>query len=460
VDSSSTAPAAPYADWVTAAVTIQDAIDAAAPGDLILVTNGIYQTGGKAVVSIMTNRVAITKAVTVQSVNGPAVTIIQGYQLPDTTNGDGAIRCAYVADGATLTGFTLTGGGTRISGSSFDEQSGGGVWCETTTATVSNCFMVGNSARFGGAGAFGGNLQHCRLTDNESENHGGGAYRSILEACELIENRARFLGGGSGSSALNNCLVTGNSANSGGGIYFSDAVNCTITSNTAAMSGGGAYSGSLKNCILYYNTAPDGNFAGTAIELANCCTVPLPAGSGNITNPPAFLNPAAGQFQLQSNSPCINAGHNGFVLNPSDLDGQPRVQGETVDIGAYEFQNPSSRISYAWLQHNGLTSDGTADGTDADGDGLTAWQEWRCRTDPTDPLSLLAMYPPTVTESGIVIAWQSVNGVLYRVERSSQPAGGIWDVLAQAISGEPGQTTFTNAVNSGIAPFFYRVGVE
>src|SRR6266571_318340 len=83
VDVNSANPTPPYTNWATAARVIQEAVDAAAAGDEIVVTNGIYATGGRAVSGTMTNRVAVDKPLTLRSVNGPQFTVIQGHQMRD-----------------------------------------------------------------------------------------------------------------------------------------------------------------------------------------------------------------------------------------------------------------------------------------------------------------------------------------------------------------------------------------
>lgn len=160
VDLNSPNPMPPYTDWSIAATNIQDAIDVAVAGEDVVVTNGVYATGGKTVSGSMTNRVALDKPVTVSSVNGPSFTTITGFQLLGTTNGVGAIRCAYLVDGATLKGFTLTGGATETAAINWG---GGGVWCQSTNAFVLNCVIRGNSSSAWGGG---GILGHARKLSN------------------------------------------------------------------------------------------------------------------------------------------------------------------------------------------------------------------------------------------------------------------------------------------------------
>jgi len=234
-----------------------------------------------------------------------------------------------------------------------------------------------------------------------------------------------------------------------------------LTRNAAGNFGGGAFGCSLNNCIVYFNTGTNvANYDSSSI-LNYSCTTPQPTnGIGNITNAPLFVDLAAGNLRLQSNSPCINTGNNTHASGSTDLDGRPRIAGGTVDIGAYEFQPGVSGVFIGWLQQYALPTDGLADTADPDGDRLNNWQEWRCGTDPTNVLSVLRLLAPVAEDTYVVVTWQSATGITYSLERTtSLGASSVFTPMATAILGQPGTTTYidTNAIGAG--PWFYRVGV-
>lgn len=500
VDEKSGIPIPPYLSWATAATVIQDAVDAAEPGDEVLVNDGIYATGGRAVFGL-TNRVYVDKPLTLRSANGPQFTIIRGHQVPGTTNGAGAIRCVYLQAPANLFGFTLTNGATLETGLMQYVRGGGGVLGSSAlTSLVSNCVLVGNSAHADGGGAYSAMLSNCTLTGNTAGGGGGGAADSRLNTCTLMGNAAA-VGGGTFSCNITNCTLAGNMAGTGGGAEQSILDGCILTQNIATTNGGGAnlsllsrcavvsntaasfgggvdrnlglngctivgnsaqygggvYMGGLTNCIVYYNTAQMDFPNYVPGSLTYCCSSPLPNGVGNISAPPAFVDLARGNLRLQTNSPCIDAGISLFV-GSADLDGRPRIVGARVDMGAYEFQGPTIGEFTGWLDQYDLMLDGSVDYADSDGDGMTNWDEWRAGTVPTNAASALRLLTPRWGVAGLAVSWQSVTNRSYYLQRAVDLGGQqSFSTLQSNLVGHTGVTTYSDTTAVGVGPYFYRV---
>lgn len=433
VNVNSTSPVAPYSDWSTAAKIIQDAVDVASAGDTVLVTNGIYQSGGRVAAGTLTNRVVVTNALVLQSVNGPAHTTLAGAHslFPSQPN----VRCLYLTGGAGVCGFTLSGGGTPTSSTSGPDSAGGGFWCPDGSCVVSNCIIAQNYGSVAAAG--GGTVNNSFFTNNQCS--------------------------GANGCVLNNCLLA---HNAGSGAMNSAIINCTVVFNNTSWTSpaAGALYCSVTNSLVYYNPDGGGAVAGSANYLGShfdsSCTWPIPpTGRGNFSNSPAIVS--TGNFHLTATSPCINAGENPPALPPIDLDGKPRIVGGTVDVGAYEFQTPASVISYAWLHSYGWPTDGSVDYLDFDGDGMNNWQEWRCGTDPLDAASVLMVTSVSNSAGGVTVTWQSVTNRTYSVERAtdlSVPAGFL--PIASGVAGQLGTTTFTDPGASSPDAAYYRIRVE
>lgn len=396
------------------------------------------------------------------------------------TYGGGGYYSAF--DDCTLTANSAASGGAAYYGTAVNSRlignsaSGGGgsfytvlvdCFLGTNTATgsggganfgsLSNCILAANSAQNGG-GMYNSKLTNCTLTANSASSLGGGANSGILVNCVITGNKATLAGGGAYNGILNNCLVVSNTAANGAGSSGSGLNSCTITANAASSSGGGVTSGSLINCIVYYNTAPSGSNYASSSSFNSSCTMPLPgSSSGCFTNAPRFVDRTAGNFHLQPTSPCIDVGNNSYVKGPTDLDGNPRVSGGLIDVGAYEFQ--SLDPFHTWLANYGLPTDGSADAIDSDQDGLSNWQEWMCGTNPTNALSALRMVCASPTPTNVLVSWQSVVGVVYVLNRSANLST-PFTVLATNILGQAGTTTYADTNLASPGPLFYRIGVS
>lgn len=259
--------------------SIQQAIDEAQAGDMIVLNEGTYHED----IDLQ------GKSLTLRSVdpNRPstaAATILHGTETVVTISGSGA--------GGTLAGLTITGG-TR------------GILCSGSHPAILRCRIVG----LRGPGielreAATPSLSHCVIADNQGD--------GVATAQEEVA-RGRKSGGAT-------------------------LTNCTIARNGRAGVAGGTPT--IANCIIYFNAV---SITGTPAGVTYSDIQGNWPGVGNLDADPQFaddyhLKSAAGRWDpltaswIQDNttSPCIDAG------DPSlPVLAEPAPNGGRINLGAY-----------------------------------------------------------------------------------------------------------------------------
>ena len=262
-------------------------------------------------------------------------------------------NCIFTFNSGTRGGGMVNDGGdSTLRKCTFSKNSatnyGGAMFHIRSEATLINCMFHRNSADDGGAMYNTKTSSHilikCRFIENSSSN-GGAIYNTYYSRPTLIS-----------------CIISGNSAQDKGGAIFnmglsnSTLINCTIVENRADNSVGGmlndeGYKPSVTNSIFWGNIDSSGTgesaqiFGGTPAINYSCVQgwTSVLGGTGNIGDDPLFLepdneDPNNRDFHLVPHSLCIDTGDPNYEAEPNetDLDRNPRVINNRIDMGAYE----------------------------------------------------------------------------------------------------------------------------
>jgi|SRR5271166_241763 len=383
--------------------TIQDAINAARNGDIVLVAPGTY----------FENINFNGKAITVKSASGKKVTIIDGGHANSVVTFDSGEGLKSVLHGFTIRngeannssnfdggGISIYNASPTITGNIVNQNNavngGGGISLRFSSALVQNNLVENNSQTTGYSGGVGGGgvavsgAGAARVIGNTIQNNswvsanGGGitlfaAGTPTLEN-NIIEGNDAYSGGqGGGIWIVNDSdavivqnLIYNNSADQGSGIYFLVPsgdngpllVNNTIVGTSSSPQGSAVYASGFDDQVQFFNNlmiGPSGGnavfcdstydktpptftdndaFSSTGSGLQGTC-VAQASNNGNISADPMFKG--AMNFHLQAGSPAIDTGDNSAPdLLPLDLGGKPRIVGAKIDMGAYEYQTTAA----------------------------------------------------------------------------------------------------------------------
>ena len=426
--------------WADAYNYLQDALVTAVSGDEIRVAQGVYKPdqgggntpGDREATFRLKNNVVIMGGYMGYGTHNPdsrddllSVSILSGdlagNDVDVTAPGEletewtrwensfHVVTGSNTDQSAVLDGFTITGG--------YADSKGGGMYNESSRATIVNCIFTKNAANDGmglGGGMFNLNssptITDCTFRGNYAREAGGGLYNDqsdpVITNCSFRGNVAGETAGGMYNDdetgcELTNCTFSDNSATYGGGMYnrqstgtltgctlngnssvivgggmFNSwssvtAVDCTFTGNVAQdededFEGGGAMCSAhsdvtLTGCILTSNSAHEGgalaNYDGTGTA-TNCTFYKNSAGSGG-----AILGYRSGSLILTG---CIftgNSAHEGgaiYTYENSSTIANCILLGNSAESngGAIYLENDSSSLVNCLFSGNSAKSGG------------------------------------------------------------------------------------------------------
>ena len=257
--------------------TVQAGIDAASPGDIVLVAPGTY----------VENIDYLGKSVRVESSAGAEQTVLDGGRQGVVVTFSGGETAA-----ATLVGFTVRNG--------FGSP-GSGIKCSEASPVIESCIVTGNESNPSGGGITlalsSPRIVDCHVTDNLAFETGGGLFAvlssPVIEDCTIDFNDGSTLGGGVNllfsDATIRNSTITENYVSEavspwidqGGGIMAANSVlrveGSRIVSNRSGDSdrcgeGGGIYS--LNSTLSVTGTRISKN------EVDTCTSGPQGKGGG------------------------------------------------------------------------------------------------------------------------------------------------------------------------------------
>jgi len=350
--------------------TIQEAIDVAQDGDIVLVEPGTYHE----------NLIFRGRNITVVSTEGRDVTIIDGDddgRVVTFENGED--------ESCVLSGFTIKDGTSEY---------GGGIACLDSSPTLENLKIRHNVADSNNNGNWGGGVafyssSSCLRNSKICYNTAQGAYATgggiccgcssniTLTNVDIYNNNVTYADAKGGGLCIYNSNVTlkkvaiyGNSMYTvdsyGGGIYTKglyglNVENVTIFDNQALLGSGiyceGTANVNIANSIIRNNSSCYYDqqicIAGGSIESISYSDIEdgengiytIDAGNynwleGNIDEDPLFVDPNNNDLNLSIDSPCIDTGNPDldgdgitWVNDPNDQD----PDGTRMDMGALYF---------------------------------------------------------------------------------------------------------------------------